>query len=143
MFFSIHQILAETRVSDLSLAYQEKVEAESIHGVWFLLIPFLVVGIAILCYKIADRAPMAVNTPTLMLHELCRAHGLSGGGRRLLERIADAAQLEQPASIFLGPQHFEAAVAEAEKTINYDQRHQNQLGMLRRTLFVQKNNSIS
>ena len=143
MFFSIQQLLAETRVSDLSLAYQEKVETESIHGIWFLLIPFLVVGIAILCHKIADRAPMAVNTPTLMLHELCRAHGLSGGSRRLLERIADEAQLEQPASMFLGPKHFEAAVAEAEKTIKYDRRHQTVLGMLRRTLFVQTNNSIS
>lgn len=96
MLFSIQCLLAETRLSDLSLAYQEKTESQSISGAWFLLIPFLVVGIAMLCYKIADRAPMAINTPNLIMHELCRAHGLSGSGRRMLEQIADETQLEQP-----------------------------------------------
>ena len=143
MFFSIQQLLAETSVSDLSMAYKEKIETESVHGLWFLLIPLVVVGIAMLCYKIADRAPMAVNTPTLILHELCRAHGLNASCRRLLERIADEAQLEQPATMFLGPQHFESAVAKAEKNIKYDQRHQTMLGMLRRTLFVDQHASLS
>jgi len=63
--------------------------------------------------------------------------------RRLLERIADEAQLEQPATMFLGPQHFESAVAKAEKNIKYDQRHQTMLGMLRRTLFVDQHASLS
>lgn len=134
----IHSLLAETRLSDLSLAYQEKTEIQSISGAWFLLIPFLVVGIAMLCYKIADRAPMTMNTPNLIMHELCRAHRLSGSGRRMLELIANEAQLEQPATMFLGPQHFEAAVAKAGQTIKYDKRHQTVIGMLRRTLFTEQ-----
>jgi hypothetical protein len=143
MLFSIQRLIAETRVSDLSLAYQEKAETQNIMGLWFLLIPLLVVGIAMIIYKIVDHTPMAVNTPNLLMHELCRAHGLSGSGRRMLERIADEAQLEQPAIMFLGPQHFEAAVKKAGHTMNYDQRHQTLLGMLRRTLFVKRSNSIS
>ncbi|MDC0317640.1 hypothetical protein OAM37_03835 [bacterium] len=143
MLFSIQCLLAETRLSDLSLAYQEKTESQSISGVWFLLIPFIVVGLAMLCYKIADRAPMAINTPNLIMHELCRAHGLSGSGRRMLEQIADEAQLEQPATLFLGPQHFEAAVKKAGLTIKYDKRHQTLIGMLRRTLFTQQPKPIA
>ena len=143
MLFSIQYLLAETRLSDLSLEYQEKIESQSISGVWFLMIPLLVVGIAMICFKIADRAPMAVNTPNLMMHELCRAHRLSAGGRRMLERIADEAQLEQPATMFLGPQHFEAAVEKAGLTIKYDKRHQTLIAMLRRTLFTQQPKTIA
>ena len=143
MLLSIQCLLAETRLSDLSLAYQEKTVSQNISGVWFLLIPFLVVGIAMLFYKIADRTPMAINTPNLLMHELCRAHGLSGSGRRMLEQIADEAQLEQPATLFLGPQHFEAAVKKAGLTIKYDKRHQTLIGMLRRTLFTQQPKPIA
>lgn len=143
MLLSIQSLLAETRLSDLSLAYQEELKSQSISGVWFLLIPFLVVGIAMLCYKLADRAPIASNTPNLMMHELCRAHRLKGGARRMLERIADEAQLEQPAIMFLGPQHFEAAVEKAGQKINYDKRQKTLIGMLRRTLFHQQPLSIS
>ena len=136
MHFSLQVLLAETRVSDLSLAYREKPESQSISGLWFLLIPFLVVGIAMICYKVADRAPISVNTPNLILHELCRAHGLSASSRRMLERIAEEAQIEQPALMLLGPQQFEVAVERASKKIHYDQRHHTLIGMLRRTLFV-------
>lgn len=143
MLFSIQYLLAETRISDLSQAYQQRVESPNISGIWFLLIPFLVVAVAMICYKIADRVPLAINTPNLIMQELCRAHGLSGSGRRMLEKIADGAQLEQPATMFLGPQHFEAAVKQAAQNIKYDRRHQTLIGMLRRTLFIEKSNSIS
>ena len=143
MLFSIQCLFAETRLSELSLGYQEKIETQSINGAWFLLIPFVVVGIAMICYKIADRAPMTMNTPNLILHELCRAHKLSGSGRRMLEQIADEAQLEQPATMFLGPLHFEAAVEKAGRTIKYDRRHQTLIGMLRRTLFSEQPKTIA
>ncbi|HBV65236.1 MAG TPA: hypothetical protein DEF45_19685 [Rhodopirellula sp.] len=61
----------------------------------------------------------------------------------MLERIADEAQLEQPAIMFLGPQHFEAAVEKAGQKINYDKRQKTLIGMLRRTLFHQQPLSIS
>ena len=138
MLLSFQVLLAETRVSDLSLAYREKPESQSIPGLWFLLIPFIVVGIAMICFKIKDRTPMAGNTPNLILHELCRAHGISASGCRMLDRIADEAQLEQPALMLLGPEHFEAAVEKSSKNLPYNDRHQTLIGMLRRTLFVER-----
>lgn len=143
MLLSTRCILAETRLSDLDLAYQEKIESHSMSGVWFLLTPFVVVGIAMLCYKVADRAPIASNNSRLIMHELCRVHGLSFSARRMLERIANEAQLEQPATLFLGPQHFEAAVEKAGQKIKYDKRHRALIGMLRRTLFSHQPQSIS
>lgn len=142
MLFSLQCLIAETRLSDLSLAYQEKHECQSISVLWFSLIPFLVVGIAMFCFKMLDRAPTAINTPNLIMQELCRAHKLSGSACRMLEQVADGAQLQQPATMFLGPQHFEAAVEKAGLTLKYDKRQQTLIGKLRCTLFTQQRCTI-
>jgi hypothetical protein len=45
--------------------------------------------------------------------------------------------------MFLGSQHFEAAVEKAGLTIKYDKRHRTLIGMLRRTLFTEKSKTIA
>ena len=129
-------LLAETHMAEVSLQYREEVAATGISGFWYLLIPVAAIAIAVVIYKIANRPPPIVNTPTGMLHELCRAHRISTRARLLLDRIAEEAELAQPATMLLGVKQFEDAVEKAGQQIQYDRRQQSILGMLRRRLFA-------
>lgn len=134
--FSLPNLLAETHMAEVSLQYREDVATGAISGLWYLLIPVAAVGIGFTIYKIVDRPPAIVNTPTGLLHELCKAHRVSGAGRKLLERISEEAELEHPAVIFLGATQFETAVEKAGERIVYKRREQSILGTLRRRLFA-------
>lgn len=136
MFLSLPALLAETHMAEVSLQYREDAAAGGMSGLWYLLIPFVAVAIALVIYKVVDRPPPIVNTPQGMLHELCKVHHVGGAGRRLLERITQEAELDHPAVVFLGPLQFEAAVAEAGKRIRFGRRENAVLGTLRRRLFT-------
>ncbi|MDA9856771.1 hypothetical protein N9D23_01500 [Rubripirellula sp.] len=129
-------LLAETHMAEVSLQYREEAAHVDKSGLWWLLIPVIAVGLGIAMYKWWDRAPAAINTPYGMLNELCRAHHLERKGHRLMEKIAQEAELEQPATIFLGRNQFEAAVKIASRRTKFDRRQTATLGMLRRRLFV-------
>ncbi len=129
-------LIAETRMAEVSLQYREEVASNGISGWWYLLIPFVATGIALVIHSIGNRPPAIVNTPDGLLHELCKVHRLSAGGRVLLEMIADEAELEQPATMFLGVSQFDEAVRKAGEHITFDRRKQATLAMLRRRLFV-------
>ncbi|MEM9588016.1 MAG: hypothetical protein AAGA03_12115 [Planctomycetota bacterium] len=127
--------LAETRISDVSLRFRE----EAVHSGtpwWFAIIPVLAIGAALAIYRIANQPRPTVNTPYGMLAEICARHQIHASGRRLLERIAEEANLAQPAALMLGVTHFEAAVAKAGRTIQYDRRQKATLKYLRRRLFA-------
>ncbi|MFK8110731.1 MAG: hypothetical protein AB8B91_00930 [Rubripirellula sp.] len=133
MFISL---FAETRMAEVSLQYREEVATNTTSGLWYLLIPVAIVLVAIGIFKFINRPPAILNTPTGMLHELCRVHRINAAGRILMDRIAEEADLDQPATMALAPVQFEAAVKKAGKTIKYDRRQQSTLGMLRRRLFA-------
>lgn len=128
--------LAEAHLAEVSLQFREDAVSHGASGLWYLLIPVAAVAIALVIYRLANRPPAIVNTSRGMLHELCRVHRISNTGRLLLDRIAEAAELEQPATMFVGVTQFEAAVAAAGRHISYDQRQQAMIGMLRRRLFA-------
>ncbi len=128
-------LLAETHMAEVSLQFREEVAAGRSFDLWYLLIPVAAIAIATVIYRIANRPPAIVNTPQGMLHELCRAHRVGTKGRLLLDRIAEEANLEHPATMLLGVTQFEAAVAQAGTHITYDRRQLEILGMLRRRLF--------
>ena len=136
MFFFNALLLAETHMAEVSLQYREEAAQVDKSGFWWLLIPFIAVGLGLAIYKWWDRPPAIVNTPQGMLHELCRVHRIGGRGRKLMERISEEAELDQPATMFLGISQFESAVNEAGKRLKYDRRDDVTLGMLRRRLFA-------
>jgi hypothetical protein len=136
MSMRLSNLIAETHMAEVSLQYREDVATGGISGLWYLLIPVAAVAIAVVIYKIFDRPPPIVNTPDGLLHELCKVHQINAAGRRLLERIAEDADLDHPATVFLSAGHFEAAVQDAGKRMRYGRREQSVLGMLRRRLFA-------
>ncbi|MGI9474182.1 MAG: hypothetical protein ACR2NZ_21760 [Rubripirellula sp.] len=136
MLYMKLRLLGETHMAEVSQQYRETVASSATSGFWYLLIPVFAIAAAVVIYKIAERPPPVVNTPNGMLHELCKAHDIKSGARNLLDRIADEAELEHPATLLLGPEHFEAAVKKAASKTRFDRRQQATLGMLRRRLFA-------
>jgi len=132
-----HALLAQSRMGDISRQYRE----EGSTYPWpvqvaFTLIPVIAVGLAWTLYRLYSRHPSAVNTPFGMLAELCRAHQIPIAGRRLLERVAEHAELEQPASLMINARHFDQAVEAAEQRLRFDPRNRARLGEIRRRLFA-------
>jgi|SRR6056297_2660523 len=129
-------LLAETHLAEVSLQYREKVVEQSGWSLAWLLVPLLLAIVAGLIYLFSDRAPTIQKTPQGMLYELCKAHRIKGGARRLLAQIAEEAELEHPATLFLGPTQLEDAVQRASKHMRFDRRQKAHLEMLRRRLFA-------
>ena len=133
--FPVPSLLAETRMAEISLQYREEAAGGGFSALWYLLIPIALVAVGTAIYRILDRPPAVVNTPQGMLHELCRAHRLSAAGRNLLVRIAEEAELPQPALLFLSESEFDAAVEKASGQMKLGQRASTTLGAVRRRLF--------
>ncbi len=129
-------IVAETRMAEVSLQVREEVASNGTSGWWYILIPFAATGIACAIRYLGNRPPAIVNTPDGLLHELCKVHRVNASGRVLLDLIAEEAELEHPATMFIGLPQFEDAVSKAGKHITYDRRRQATLAMLRRQLFL-------
>jgi hypothetical protein len=51
------------------------------------------------------------NSPKKLFRSLCRLHELTRAERRTLVSLARSQQLQQPASLFLSPEQFVAAIA--------------------------------
>ena len=129
-------LLAETHMAEVSLQYREDVATSGTSGCWYLLVPVVAIALGVAIYKLVNRPLPIVNTPHGMLLEICRTHRIGTSGRTLLERIAEEADLDHPATMLLGVTQFEAAVEKARSRIKYDRRQNSTLGMLRRRLFA-------
>ncbi|MEM9826526.1 MAG: hypothetical protein AAF958_08045 [Planctomycetota bacterium] len=127
--------IGQSKLSEVALQYREEVAGGG-GNYWALAIPVAALAIAGALYWLYQRGPAIVNTPDGMLHELCKAHGIGAGPRKLLEKIARAAELPQPAILFVSIDHFEQAVQAAAKRVRFERRAQSHLGMLRRRLFA-------
>jgi hypothetical protein len=53
------------------------------------------------------RGSFRTNCTRALFRELCRAHGLSQSGRRLMKRLAAARGLPNPLLLFVEPRHFD------------------------------------
>ncbi len=133
--YSVTALLAETKLSDVSLEYRETITSNDMSIAWYILVPVSVALMLGLVHHLADRPPAIVNTPLGMLHELCRVHRFRRGSRILLETIAEAAVLHHPAILFVSAKHLDDAVAQAENRIVLDKKQRATLGLIRRRLF--------
>jgi hypothetical protein len=80
--------------------------------VWTILsLVALIIGLAVVSYRSSRRTKrhFDVDSPTRLFRELCRAHRLSFGKRRLLKRLAAVRSLSEPALLFVEPRHFDIA----------------------------------
>jgi hypothetical protein len=74
-----------------------------------------VVAVAYLARRILKyRAKKSKNDPRQLLHELCKAHGLSRRAERLLRRAATTMGTPHPGRFFLEPQLLRQAAARVE-----------------------------
>ena len=77
--------------------------------IWGGLFALVVVAMILLSRHFSQKESRGgTHNPHTLFHELCRAHGLNRGMRRLLMRLAMEHKLEYPASIFLEPDQFAA-----------------------------------
>lgn len=130
-------LVGQTRMSEVSRYYQETGTATP----WatqflFVLVPVLALGASWLTYRWWQRPPKACNTPFGMLGEITSVHGFSAATRRALERVAEYAELEQPAVLATSPSAFDRAVSKAEEARGLNDRIRERLGEARRRLFA-------
>ena len=128
--------IAVTRLSDVTLQYQEEAVNTGI-PVWvYGVIAVVVLAIAGILYAKANQTPTILNTPLGLLHELCKAHRITGRGRVLLEKIASEVSLKHPAGLFTAVEAFDDVVKRAAETMEYTANQKSTLSMLRRKMFA-------
>ena len=127
-------LLAETTLRQISRQYQT--EAADPAGGWLmLLVPPFAIAIGLAIYAVSKRRPKPIDTPDGLVGQLCRVHGLPAAARELLLKIGRAAELSQPATMFLSRQQFDAAVATASKRFDLLETDQHYVSLTRRTVF--------
>ena len=67
-----------------------------------------VAGAVFLLFRLArsNKKDFCSNSTAGLFRELCRAHRISASNRRLLQRLAAARGLDNPAILFVEPRHF-------------------------------------
>lgn len=82
---------------------------------WIALLVAVAIVLGLVIRALARRYETeAFNSPRALFRVLCRAHRLTRSERKLLGKLADEQQLEQPARLFLEPERFEAALRSVE-----------------------------
>jgi len=138
MLFNPSMLLfARTMASDLNLQYREEtVETGWGPGIWFAIVAVVMAAVAVAALVIFKRSKKTGNEPRGLLMELCRAHRLNRGARLLLNRLALAAELKQPAVMLVSPELFEATVDRVQKKTPPSTKEDKCLAILRRRLFA-------
>ncbi len=80
----------------------------------YVVAALLVAAVAIAVWILSRQAALLerrrhTNSPRALFRQLCRAHGLKFGNRRLLWQLARYHRLEHPARLFVEPDRFELA----------------------------------
>ena len=135
-------LLGETRITELSVRYKPQAAVDDGFGLGAVLLLVVVIAIAAAVYHFVLRKPKIDNSPAGLLNEICRVHGVSGSGNRLLNEIAAAAGLKHPAVMLLGQTSFQATVEAAESKIKLDRAKKKTISMLQRQLFSASSHSI-
>ncbi len=130
-------LIAETRLTDLNLSYQAETVESSGVPVWLMAIVIIgIVGIAIGIKYVQNNLTSDSKSPSGLLLEVCNAHGLNGRQGKLLNKIANGAQLAQPASLLLSVDGYNAAIKKATRSAKLSSRDQAVLDDLRTRLFA-------
>jgi hypothetical protein len=129
-------LLSETRLAEISHHRQQTV-ADGTSGWWFLMIPVVAGIIACGIQFYASRRMNRLNRPDELFDELCRVHRIGAHDRRLLYKVAQAANLQHPSELFVGELTFDRAANEAlsKRAIQWHQHAA--MDLLRPRLFDQ------
>lgn len=137
LFDSSMLLFARTMASDLNLQYrEEKLETGWGPGIWFAIVAVIILAVLAAAFFVYKRSQKTGNEPRGLLMELCRAHRLNRGSRMLLNRLALAAELKQPAVMLVSPELFEATVDRVQSKTPLSIKENKCLAILRRRLFA-------
>ncbi|MCA9132577.1 MAG: hypothetical protein KDA45_05470 [Planctomycetales bacterium] len=102
LFSTFTVLLAQTRIEALNQAFRARDSVGGSESLWMLAVvgPCLLVAI-VLFWIVKQRTERVVDDPSRLFAELCRAHYLSVGDRRLLGEIARVKRLVDPSTLLL------------------------------------------
>lgn len=86
-------------------------------------------------YYYNNRSQQVFDTADQLVLQLCKLHHIRYPQQVLLHAIADAAEVDTPAILFVIPDEFDAAVRKAIETQQLTNREQKSIGQLRRQMF--------
>jgi len=128
-------LLAETRMSDISVRFKPPAVVDNGIGLGTVLFLLVMIAIAVAIYYFVIRQPHIDNSPAGLLNEISRNHGVNSSVSQLLNEIATAAGLQHPAVMLLGQANFQAAVKAAGTKITLNRGQKKTLGIVQRQLF--------
>ena len=129
-------LLAQGRIQSLNQAFLSK-DGKTTTALTMLAIAVLVTVTTALVYWVVKRRSEAViNQPRKLFAELCRAHRLSFGQRRLLANLARSLKLEDQCEIFVNSELWQLDPVQFPQLCK--KSTVNQLRLLRRILFVEQ-----
>jgi hypothetical protein len=76
---------------------------------WLVAVPVVIWLVAGLFNR--ERRKRTIYSPKKLFKALCRAHRLDRSARRALTKLAAAAHIAQPATLFVSPEAFDAHLA--------------------------------
>ena len=129
-------VLATSRISQVSGKIRENsttVDYQSSIGLILIIGILGTIGFVIARYWSQHRANL--ECPERLFDELCRRHRIGSKLRAQLERIAIAAKLNQPASIFVCPDLFDRAAEVAKGGDEWTDECDADVRMIRSRLF--------
>ena len=136
MIIGTYHLFAATHVDELLMPYREPVvESEGLSIYWWILVPFVAVAAVLILAQVFRRRIRTSHSQDDLVREICYAHRIDSAGRELLNSVAEQAELEEPATMFLSPQKFDLAVHLATKKTTFDRHEQARLRTLRRQFF--------
>ncbi|TWU17583.1 hypothetical protein Pla52o_51390 [Novipirellula galeiformis] len=123
-------------MGDVALRYQDAAVETSDSTPWVWIAAAVVTVSAIIAWQVHRSAARNEHCEHSLFSELCRAHRIGNKGCKLLQSLATAASLEQPATLFLAEHHFDSAltVAKTKMKLNGDQLAT--IAMVRRCMFT-------
>lgn len=129
-------VLAQGRIQSLNQAFLSK-DGKTTTALTMIAIAVLVtVTTAIIYWVVKRRSEGTVDSPRKLFAELCRAHRLSFGQRRLLASLAKSLKLDDQCEIFLNSDLWQLDPVKYPKFCKKGKV--NQLRLLRRVLFVEQ-----
>ena len=136
MTFQAFHLFAATHVDELLMPYREPVvEPERLSIYWWILMPFVAAAVILILAHVFQRRIRAPHSQDDLVRKICYAHRIDSAGRELLNSVAEKAELERPATMFLSPQKFDLAVHLAAQKTTFNRHEQATLRTLRRQFF--------
>lgn len=129
-------VLGQGRIQSLNQAFLSKDGKVTTSLTMLAIAALVIVTTAIVYWVVKRRSEATVDNPRKLFAELCRAHRLSFGQRRLLAKLAKSLKLADPCEIFVSSDLWQL---DPVKFPNLCKKSKvNQLRLLRRVLFVEQ-----